>query len=104
MAIWIKRPRVDYLKRDAAHLNAVVDKIRTHKIRMNDIQHKNIAAIRAIMDRYRSQAQLFLGGISMIADDMITFIKNDLKMFGVGVFLLLVLMLGIIFKNFRWIA
>ena len=88
---------------DAAHLNAVVDKIRTHQIRMNDIQHKNIAAIREIMDRYRSQAQLFLGGISMIADDMITFIKNDLKMFGVGVFLLLVLMLGIIFKNFRWI-
>ena len=88
---------------DAAHLNAVVDKIRTHQIRMNDIQHKNIAAIREIMDRYRSQAQLFLGGISMIADDMITFIKNDLKMFGVGVFFLLVLMLGIIFKNFRWI-
>ena len=89
---------------DAAHLNAVIDKIRTHQIRMNDIQHKNIAAIRAIMDRYRPQAQLFLGGISMIADDMITFIKNDLKMFGAGVFLLLVFMLGIIFKNFRWIV
>ena len=89
---------------DAAHLNAVIDKIRTHQIRMNDIQHKNIAAIRAIMDRYRPQAQLFLGGISMIADDMITFIKNDLKMFGAGVFLLLVFMLGMIFKNFRWIV
>ena len=88
---------------DTAHLNAVIDKIRTHQIRMNDIQHRNIAAIRAIMDRYRPQAQLFLGGISMIADDMITFIKNDLKMFGAGVFLLLVFMLGIIFKNFRWI-
>jgi uncharacterized protein len=88
---------------DAAHLNAVVDKIRIHQIRMNDIQHKNIAAIRTIMDRYRPNAQLFLGGISMIADDMITFIKNDLKMFGLGVFLLLVFMLGIIFKNFSWI-
>ncbi len=89
---------------DAAHLNAVIDKIRTHQIRMNAIQHKNIAAIRAIMDRYRPQAQLFLGGISMIADDMITFIKNDLKVFGLGVFLLLVFMLGIIFKDFRWIV
>jgi uncharacterized protein len=88
---------------DLAHLKAVIDKIRTHQIRMNAIQHENIAAIRAIMDRYRPQAQLFLGGISMIADDMITFIKNDLKIFGWGVFLLLVFMLGIIFKNYRWI-
>jgi hypothetical protein len=39
----------------------------------------------------------------MIADDMITFIKNDLKVFGLGVLLFLVLMLFIIFRNKRWI-
>ena len=55
------------------------------------------------MDRYRGEAELFLGGISMIADDMITFIKNDLKVFGVGVLLFLILMLGIIFRRIRWI-
>jgi hypothetical protein len=88
---------------DAAQLDRVIAEIRSHKIRLNEIQHQNIAAIRAIMDRYRPQARLFLGGISMIADDMITFIKNDLKMFGAGVFLLLVFMLGMIFKNYRWV-
>jgi len=67
-------------------------------------QHENIAAVRAIMDKYRHEADLFLGGISMIADDMITFIKNDLKVFGLGVFILLVGMLGIIFRRIRWIV
>ncbi len=65
--------------------------------------HQDILTIRAIMDKYRGDAELFLGGVSMIADDMITFIKNDLKVFGVGVLFFLVLMLGIIFRRVRWI-
>jgi predicted RND superfamily exporter protein len=39
----------------------------------------------------------------MIADDLISFIKNDLKIFGVGVLFFLILTLGIIFKKIRWI-
>ncbi|BBO88232.1 efflux RND transporter permease subunit [Desulfosarcina ovata] len=88
---------------DAQRLDVVIEKIRSHQIRMNEAQHRNIAQIRSILDRYRPEARIFLGGISMIADDMIGFIKRDLKVFGLGVFLLLVFMLGVIFKNVRWI-
>jgi uncharacterized protein len=66
-------------------------------------RHENIKDVRAVLDKYRSDANLFLGGISMIADDMISFIKSDLEVFGLGVFFLLVIMLGIIFKKMRWI-
>jgi predicted RND superfamily exporter protein len=66
-------------------------------------QHENVAAVRAVMDQYRGHADLFLGGMTMIADDMITFIKSDLKIFGAGVFMLLVGMLGIIFRRLQWI-
>jgi predicted RND superfamily exporter protein len=55
------------------------------------------------MDKYRPDADMFLGGVGMIADDMITFIKNDLKVFGLGVMLFLILMLFIIFRAIRWI-
>ncbi|MGD8786205.1 MAG: MMPL family transporter [Phycisphaerales bacterium] len=72
------------------------DKYRRHR-------HQLIKTIRTIMDKYRRDAELFLGGVSMIADDMITFIKNDLKVFGLGVLLFLILMLFIIFRNKRWI-
>ena len=39
----------------------------------------------------------------MIADDMITFIKKDLIIFGIGVFLFLIIMLTIIFRKLRWV-
>jgi predicted RND superfamily exporter protein len=87
-----------------AELKRVVRQFRQHKDKIRHQRGKDIAAIRTIMDNYRPDAELFLGGVSMIADDMITFIKNDLKVFGLGVLLLLILVLGIIFGRMRWIC
>lgn len=75
-----------------------------HNERMKQVRHENIAGIRAVMTGYRSDAELFLGGVSMITDDLITFIKNDLKLFGVGVLFFLIITLKLIFKSLRWIA
>ncbi|OQY59912.1 MAG: hypothetical protein B6245_04220 [Desulfobacteraceae bacterium 4572_88] len=89
---------------DEAELANIATQIQDHLDRTNKARHENIVKVRAIMDKYRSQAELFLGGISMIADDMITYIKNDLRIFGLGVFVLLLVMLGIIFRRLRWIV
>ena len=89
---------------ERAELKCVVEQFRQHKGEMSRYRHQDIMAIRAIMDNYRRNADLFLGGVGMIADDMITFIKNDLKVFGLGVLLFLVLTLGIIFGRIRWIC
>ena len=48
-------------------------------------------------------ATIFLGGIPMIADDMISFIKNDIIVFGIGVLLFIILTLWYIFKKIIWI-
>ena len=66
-------------------------------------RHQDIAEIRAIMGNYRRDAELFLGGVSMIADDMISFIKSDLKVFGIGVLFFLIVTLSIIFRSSRWV-
>ena len=55
------------------------------------------------MDKYRQHGTLFLGGVSMIADDMISFIKSDLRIFGIAVFLLLVLTIAVIFRRIYWV-
>jgi len=89
---------------ERAELKSVVEQCREHKDEMRRRRHQDITAIRTIMDNYRRDAELFLGGVSMIADDMITFIKNDLKVFGLGVLLFLIFMLFIIFKRIRWIC
>ncbi|MGD9283289.1 MAG: MMPL family transporter [Desulfobacterales bacterium] len=68
------------------------------------IRNEDIAAIRAIMDKYRQDAQLFLGGISVITDDLIRFVRQDLKIFGIGIALFLIITLSIIFGKIRWVV
>ena len=68
------------------------------------IRNEDIAAIRAIMDKYRQDAQLFLGGISVITDDLIRFVKQDLKIFGIGMALFLIITLSVIFGKIRWVV
>jgi hypothetical protein len=67
------------------------------------INHETIIRIREILSEYSRYGSLHLGGVPMIADDMITFIKNDLIIFGIGVFLFLIIMLTIIFRKLRWV-
>ena len=65
--------------------------------------HQNINEIRDVINKYGENAKIHLGGIPMIADDMIGFIKKDIIVFGLGVFLFIVLTLWIVFKNIRWV-
>jgi len=48
--------------------------------------------------------ELRMGGIPMIADDMILYVKNDLINFGLGVFIFIVLTLIVIFKSIKWVV
>ncbi|MHC5076993.1 MAG: efflux RND transporter permease subunit, partial [Planctomycetota bacterium] len=89
---------------EQSELKRVSEEFRQHRNHMRQIRHEDIEAIRAIVNTYHEDAELFLGGVSMVADDMISYIKNDLKVFGAGVFILLVLMLGMIFGRLRWIC
>jgi uncharacterized protein len=88
---------------DQAALSAILLQYDSAKKRRDDLRHQTIESVREIMDSYRNNAELYLGGVPMIADDMITYIKSDLVVFGVGVFVLLVAMLGIIFRRARWV-
>ena len=88
---------------EEAELAEVEVHFKKHRDAMRDAQHQNIIEIRSIMDEHRDNADLFLGGVSMIADDLITFIKSDLKVFGSGVAFLLALTLWLIFRQRRWV-
>jgi predicted RND superfamily exporter protein len=66
-------------------------------------EKKNIKKIRKVIEKYKSNASMFLGGVPMITSDMTDFIAQDVKKFGLGVFIFLVLILFIIFKSIRWI-
>lgn len=84
-------------------LEQIKREFRQYRDQVREEERENIAQVRAIMDQYREEADLFLGGITMIAVDLIKFVKNDLKWFGVGVLIFLIVMLWIIFRQLRWI-
>ena len=65
--------------------------------------HENILEIREVIKNYNQDANIFLGGIPMIADDMMTFIKNDIVVFGVGVLLFIIATLWFVFRKLIWI-
>jgi len=88
---------------ESAELSEVQARFKTHRDTMRTKQHRNIAQVRAIMDRHRESADLFLGGVSMVADDLVSFIKTDLKVFGLGVLCLLALTLLLIFGQLQWV-
>ena len=80
----------------------------------NKKNHENINEIRKLINDHPSPGKvdknstdiypvIHLGGIPMIADDMMTFIKNDIIVFGLGVFLFIVATLWFVFRNIIWI-
>ncbi len=66
--------------------------------------HQNINEIRDVISKYSENAKIHLGGIPMIADDMMTFIKNDILVFGIGVFFFIIVTLWLIFRNIKWVV
>ena len=60
--------------------------------------------IRNISNLYKDKGEIFLGGGAMIAHDTIKMIQQDLFTFGVAVFFMFVLILSLIFRQFRWVV
>ena len=65
--------------------------------------HQNILEIRDVIESYQNIGKIHLGGIPMIANDMMSFIKSDIIIFGIAVFLFIVVTLWLIFKKIIWI-
>ena len=64
---------------------------------------QNIAEIRDVINKYGENAKIHLGGIPMIADDMMSYIKSDIIVFGIGVFIFIIFTLWFIFRNIKWV-
>ena len=87
-----------------AELSQVGAEYARYSVQAADRQHEMISEIRATLDRYRNDAEIYLGGAPMIADDLVTFVQGDLSSFSIAVVLLIVFALGLIFRKLRWVA
>ena len=77
--------------------------IEEFKDKIKKQNHQNILEIRDVIKSYESVGKIYLGGIPMIADDMMTFIKSDIIVFGIGVLLFIIATLWFVFRKLIWI-
>ena len=83
--------------------NKSEDEIELHGENLKKKNHQNIIQIRDIIKGYDDIGKIYLGGIPMIADDMMSFIKSDIIVFGLGVLLFIIATLWFLFKKLIWI-
>ena len=85
-------------------LSLIEKKYEFLKKEIDTYRSSNIKEIRDLIFNYNTQDfKLHLGGVSMIANDTISYVKNDIIIFGFGILLFIVLILYLIFRNFLWI-
>ena len=89
---------------DSTELADIEAEYALHSVIAADRQHENIGRIRETLEKYRGNAQIYLGGAPMIADDLVTFVQGDLSSFSFAVVLLIIFALGLIFRKIRWVA
>ena len=83
--------------------NLSKEEIETYKDKIKKQNHENILEIRQVIQSYADVGKIYLGGIPMIADDMMTFIKSDIVVFGIGVLLFIIATLWFVFRKLIWI-
>ena len=77
--------------------------IENYRDQIKKQNHNNILEIREVIKSYNEVGKIHLGGIPMIADDMMTFIKSDIIVFGLGVLLFIIATLWYVFRKLIWI-
>ena len=91
-------------KEEKINYKNFIKEYENYKNLYNIRNHQNIAEIRDVISKYGENAKIHLGGIPMIADDMMSYIKSDIVVFGIGVFIFIVLTLWFIFRNLKWVV
>lgn len=103
-----KKQKLDLLKNkskaDNDELQFIKDRIKSHRDEQRIVDHETILKVREIVSIHKNNAQVFLGGINMIADDVVSYVKSDLKIYGSILILLFIAILWLFFGQIRWVV
>ena len=103
-ALLSKKRENTITKEENKELQKTIIEFKNHRDIQRIKDHENIESVRNILSKYQDKnSSLFLGGVNMIADDIVGFVKNDLLIYGSTLVLLLILILWIIFRQIIWI-
>jgi len=88
---------------ERAQLAQVEEEYRAEYAKSLARRDMTLAEIRHVRDSLGGEVTAYLGGVPLIAADMIEYVKNDIVVFGISVILLIASMLFIIFRRLHWV-
>ena len=100
----MKRNREGLSADEQRELREVEGAFKDHTAVSLDAQAVLVAQVREIAARYSPHAKVFVGGVPMIAVDMVAFVGNDLVVFGSAILGIMLVALAIIFRRGRWVV
>ena len=85
--------------------NTIISKKKYLKIKKSHDEKRNdlIKNIRIIINEADKKHSYYLGGVEMIANDVINFVKKDIVIFSISVVLIIIAVLFFIFREIKWV-
>lgn len=102
-ALRLKRTNEGLTESEKIELELVAKQFLDYRTQVEAEGHQRVKLVREIVAEYKDQAQIFVGGATMITADMIDFIKSDLKVFGLGVLIFMIAIMAFIFRQPRFV-
>ncbi|QKF66759.1 RND superfamily transporter [Arcobacter venerupis] len=90
-------------KEETQQLDNVIIEFKNYRDFIRNKETAEIHSIRNIIKKYEPNNKIFLGGVNMIASDIVGYVKNDLIIYGSSLVLILIFILWYIFRHIRWI-
>ena len=79
---------------------------KSYRDELREKDHRDIMALRALIAGFEKEFtgdRLFLGGLNMIADDMVGYVRSDLATYGLGALVLLLACFWLFFRQAKFI-
>jgi predicted RND superfamily exporter protein len=96
-----ERGRLDHAQREA--LANAEEAFKAYSTKAQRRSSHLVEKVRAVVAGYSDRGKLFVGGVPMIAADMVSFVRSDLVTFGSGILAFMLVMLSVIFRQPRWV-
>ncbi len=100
---WAKDLESPLTAEQQAQVAKLSQQIKRFNSKLQQQVQADIKKSREILSTYQDKADIHIGGVPMIAADMINFIDNDIKTFGLGVTLFIIVLLAVAFQRIRWV-
>jgi predicted RND superfamily exporter protein len=103
-ALRLQRDTTGISEEEGVRLTQVTKEFLEYSTAATEKSYQRVQSVRKIVDEYKTDAQIFVGGVSMITADMVDFIRSDILVFGIGIILFIIIILTVIFRQWQLVV